>query len=157
MHITKLVCLLLLAGCASHPLGPEWLPLEEIRQLPGTPAGVAFTVGPVIRVGNLGRWLKKHPQGPARDAVLHHEREHSRRQIAYGTVSWVARYKTDEAFAWQEEQLGWYQQLQHWKARNVRPDLEQVAHNLVGYPDFEVTYAEAYSWVSAVWSGAWHP
>lgn len=151
-----LVLVLLTAGCGSIELGPEWLPLTHVKELPGTPRGVAVTKGDTVRVGDLVEWLSDH-QEPVLSAVLLHEQEHAKRQFAAGVSMWLKNYFSDPVFAWREEQRGWYLYLTHLRDRNVKVDLSAVAKNLSGSPFLGVNHSEVLAWAESVWRGAWHP
>ena len=137
-------------------LGPEWRPLTHIRELPGTPRGVAMTLGPSVMVGDLDEWLADH-KGNLRTAVLLHEQEHSKAQLELGRALWLKRYFSSPLFAWDEEQRGWYLYLTFLRDHNVRVDLPQVAKSISSYSQLEVTEEGALAWCRSVWAGAWHP
>lgn len=53
-----------------------------------------------------------HPQPSLeRYAVLEHEREHARRQVALGGLVWGICYRISSAFRWDEERAGFSHQL----------------------------------------------
>lgn len=154
---------LLLAGCSSQELGPEWLPLETLQESQsmtvGLSSGGARTVGTVVYVKDLDEWLARHPE-PLFSAVLRHEQVHAIRQLDEGVSAWVSRYLTDTDFMWGEEQLGWHQQLIHLQQSGYGVIPEGVALILHDYKSLSgtmVTYQEALEWVRQVLAGQWSP
>jgi len=160
---------LILSGClssAKHELGPEWRPLEEIRERPslardlGSPTAIT-TVGKRCYVRDLDEWLGRKPPG-SRDylAVLRHEQEHSRRQIAYGTWSWIARYGVDTKFALLEEQIGYYYEMTETRRLGGLVVAEDYASRLAKYKNLSgslITFDEALVWARDVLAGRWTP
>lgn len=167
LGVLALLCLLVaLAGCSSAEieLGPEWRPLERVRESSLHAAGLgdagARTVGETVYVSSLEVWEKRLPAGPVRDAVLAHERVHAERQLTYGLWPWITRYAFSRDFAWEEEKHGWYAQIQHLRSRGVRVDPAAVARTLADYEgpwgDL-VDEGEARAWVDQALAGKWVP
>lgn len=153
-----------LAGCGSTlSLGPEWAPLEEVRERPSLPLvgdGTASTVGRVVYVRDLGDWAERYPEGSAeRTALLRHERVHAVRQLDRGLASWVMNYLTDADRMWREERYGWAEEIEHLRAMGAwrHGDLERVTRSLAAYRTVlgarMVGEAEAREWVLEVLSG----
>lgn len=160
----RLLLLVFLAvGCTSQNLGGEWRPLERItasKILSPSKTG-ARTIGSTVYVYDLKTWLAQHPE-PLLTAVLKHEQVHAHRQLNYpdGETRWIQRYLTDPAFAWEEEQVGWYEQITYARAHGVVFIPEGLAKALSDYRTLAgpmVSYDEALAWVRAVISGHWHP
>ncbi len=147
-----------------HRVDPRYAPVEAIVErptLPGLSSTVATTIGTKVYVADLDGWLKRHPPGSATyDAVLLHEQVHARRQLAAGVDPWVQRYLHDRAFMWDEEQRGWYVQLQHLRQQGLGIDVQAVARNLSKYRNLTgpmVSYDDALAWTEAVLAGRWTP
>lgn len=159
-RLATLFALLPLAGCSAPrlTLEPRWAPLTEIIERPA-PAGVALstraiaTVGHQVLVHDLADFVRRHPPGSARlEALLLHEQEHASRQEAAGLGLWLARYVSDRAFMWAEEQRGWALELQALRAAGLRRDPREVAAVLTGYRNLEgpmCSYAEALAFAEA--------
>ena len=156
---------LLLAGCSSDVLRlePEWAPLVEVVERPSLVLTdeTTTTLGTRIYVPYLDAWERRYPEGSVeRAALLLHEQEHARRQLATGLGRWLGRYLNDREFMWAEEQRGYALQLRH-LVRHGRPVNAQVlAATLHDYRNLAgrmVGYAEALAFVQAVLSGTWVP
>lgn len=150
-----LIGVMLLAGCASGTLSPEWAPLERIRERPGDDR-VVTTIGSTLYVSDLKRFNANRPVGsPERRALLLHEREHARRQLAYGLFSWLVRYLKDKNFRWEEEKAGYRLEIKHLQRhRRWRPgDTERVAKGMEKHYVGMVTRAEARAWIESVLRG----
>lgn len=147
-----------------HRVDPRFAPIEAIVErvpLPGLSRTTATTVGTKVYVADLKGWLRRHPPGSALyDAVLLHEQVHARRQLAAGVDPWIERYLRDRAFMWDEEQRGWYVQLQHLRQQGLAIDAQAVARNLSKYRNLAgamVSYDDALTWTQAVLAGTWTP
>lgn len=138
-------------------LGPEWAPLERVQQDPTrlVGAGVVTTIGPDVFVADLAAFAGSYPEGSIeRDALLTHEREHARRQIAAGP-SWFVSYVRTSAFRWEEEQVGWKLELTKLVRAGRQIDPSIVAGFLAqGYMGM-VDEPTALAWVRSVVAGAW--
>lgn len=156
--------LLLLSGCGSTlDLGPEWSPLEEVRERPSLPLvgdGTTSTVGRTVYVRDLGDWAERYPEGSAeRTALLRHEQVHARRQLKRGVASWVASYLTSADRMWREEREGWRAEIEHLRAMGAwrHGRLERVARSLAGYRTLlgqrMVSEGAARAWVLEVLRG----
>lgn len=154
-----------LAGCSGEVvrLDPEWAPLVEVVQRPSLVLSdeASTTLGTRIYVADIDAWERRYPEGSAqRAAVLLHEQEHARRQLAAGLGRWLGRYLNDTDFMWAEEQRGWALELRH-LVRNGRPVIpEAVASTLHDYQNLDgrmVGFAEALAFVRAVLAGTWTP
>jgi len=170
-----LLILLLLAGCKTYDLGPEWKPLTTVIQRPSLPFAsdsATTTMGSHVYVVNLEGWLLTYPPGSVEFvALMRHEREHARRQYRYlglpgelALSAWIARYLTDREFMWAEEQAGFYQALKWLQAAGLWPPQRtaHVAHDMsslyktaAGTP--MVSEAEARAWIEAALDGSWAP
>jgi hypothetical protein len=102
----------------------------------------------------LSEFHASYPPGSVEEAALfRHERVHAQRQFAQGDV-WFARYAADASFRWQEEQLGYREEIV-WLATNGRQvDPEATAAVLSG-PVYDlagrmVSFEDAYAWVQGV-------
>lgn len=161
----SLVVLVFLAGCSTgvEHLDPRWAPLVEVVERPelGFADGASTTLGRRIYVVDLDDWRDRYPEGSVeREALLLHEQEHARRQLAAGLGRWLGRYLNDREFMWAEEQRGWALALRHLSrhGRPVYPD--DVALSLHGYRNLAgrmVGYADALVFVRAVLAGTWSP
>ncbi|MGD9727799.1 MAG: hypothetical protein AB7L09_00100 [Nitrospira sp.] len=157
-----MILVLLLTGCgATHKLDGQYQPLEQIRESVLRPGEAITTVGTTSYVSDLDEWLTKHPPGgPMYHAILMHEREHSIRQKAYGTKSWVGRYLIDKDFMWAEEARGWYIQLKEYQRAGLQVNVPGVAKALSDYRNFAgsmISYQNALTWVQDVLAGRWTP
>lgn len=151
-------------GAPVHVLPATYLPLKRIvgrRVFPFQSQTSITTIGEACYTPNLAAWLKKHPPGgPLFAAVMKHEQLHARRQLATGVDPWIDRYLNDGQFMWEEEQLGWYEQIQFLKGRGFRLDAKAIARNLKTYKNFRgrmVGYDEALKWANDVVGGRWRP
>ena len=165
MTRVTLAVVLALAGCSRDVLRlePEWAPLVEVVERPGLvfTDETTTTLGTRLYVADLGDWERRHPAGSVeRAALLLHEQEHARRQLATGLGRWLGRYLNDREFMWGEEQRAYALQLRH-LARYGRPvNPQAIAATLHEYRNLEgrmVGFAEALAFVQAVLSGTWTP
>lgn len=151
--------LALLAGCSSVDLPEEFLPLTTLAE--GNPLGstAATTIGETVYVQDLDDWRGRLGELRVR-ALLQHERIHAIRQAEAGVGLWLARYLSSRSFAWREERLGWFVQIQALRAGGETVNPEGIAKILSDYkhPLGElVSYEEALGWVQDVLRGAWRP
>ena len=139
---------LLLAGCATPGLPA---PLLRVAEVPGLGADRLVTVGTTLLAEDWGRWQAAHPE-PWLTAVLLHEAEHARRQIAAGLGTWLLRYALEPGFAWAEERLGWEVELRYLAQHGVRVPPEQVVAWLMAYGPWPygriASEAEVWAWAS---------
>ena len=163
------------AGCTtidnkdgSVLLLPEtYRPLEQIKErgllmgLVITGDNTTTTIGNTAYVEDLEKWLEQRPVGGLLfRAVMRHEQEHSKRQFDYGVKAWLARYVTDKAFAWKEEQIGWYYSLTILKQGGALINVDGVARALAGYTITTGSIVDedtARQWVLDVLAGRWTP
>lgn len=169
----------LLAGCQlvqspknddgiliSHDLDEKWLPLEDVRERPrlvrdfGSDTATT-TVGRHAYVRDLQEWLTRVVPGSAKyQALLRHEQEHSRRQLAYGLYLWIARYSYDKRFALLEEQIGWYYEITENRRLGNSVNVDVVAAILSRYENLAgrlISFEEARLWILDVLAGRWTP
>lgn len=151
---------LALCGCSSLDLDESYLPLKRVVESPAAEEGSAFTIGPNVYVRDVETFKAKRP-GQRWVAFLLHEQTHSRRQQG-DLASWLARYGSDPAFAWREEQLGWGAELLHLRRSGYQIDPEAVAKALAGYRTTLtrkplVSFLDALGWVREVLAGRWKP
>ena len=152
-------------GCTGAELELEarWRPLERIAESSAWPEGIATTIGTTVWTRDLEVLLQSYPEGPERDGLLLHEREHAARQKASGSIlSWVAEYATSPEFMWAEESRGWFLQLRLLQAHGRRVSAERTAAALSKYETIQggrpmIGYADALKWVREVLSGRWKP
>ena len=165
MTRAALLLLLSLVGCSRDVLRlePEWAPLVEVVERPGLVLTdeTTTTLGTRLYVADLDAWERRHPAGSVeRAALLLHEQEHARRQLATGLGRWLGRYLNDREFMWAEEQRSYALQLRH-LVRNGRPvNATAVAATLHDYRNLEgrmVGFQDALRFVQAVLSGTWAP
>jgi hypothetical protein len=147
--------ILSVTGCtvSEHQLGSEWEPLTKVveRDLPFVSDTASTTVGTVVYTADLTRWLEIYPPGSVTyQALLKHEQVHAKRQIAYGTSSWIAKYLTDKSFAWEEEKLGYEAQILHLRRNGIYRPAEYWATILSEKYNGMVTYQEALTWAQNV-------
>lgn len=159
-YLVVLVGTLQLSACGSIDLDDSWLPLERVVESPAAGEGVAFTVGPNVYVRDIDDMKARKP-GQRWNALLMHEQVHSRRQ-AKDLVGWLARYGSDPAFAWAEEQRGWAAELIHLQRSGFKINPEGVASALAKYRTTLtrqpiVGFLEALGWVRDVLAGRWKP
>lgn len=160
-----LLGLLGLAGCSSDVLrlDPRWAPLEEVVERPSLlfGRGTSTTIGPRLYVADLCSWERRYPEGSVeREALLLHEQEHARRQLALGLGRWLGRYLNDRAFMWGEEQRGWALELRHLQSRGRTILPIVVARELSGYRNLQgrmVNTGDALVFVLDVLAGRWTP
>lgn len=165
-HLILAALLLLPVGCSSYDtfdLDPKWEPLEQISERPDMLGSdtQATTIGHTVYVEDLDKWLLERPVGSPRfDAILLHEQVHSVRQLDAGVTVWLAQYLTDTDFMWEEERIGWYEQLRELQRRGARVDVGGVARTLHNYRNLRgrmVSYQDALQWVNDVIAGRWTP
>jgi hypothetical protein len=154
----------LVVGCQRpYPLDERWRPLVEVVERPDLLVSntLTTTLGTRLYVADLRAWLRRYPPGSVeQDALLLHEREHARRQLALGLGPWLARYLNDRGFMWREEQVGWALQLAHLRDRGGPLVPEALAATLAAYHNLAgpmVGYSEALAFVLAVLRGTWSP
>ena len=164
------LAVLLLAGCSSatHELGPEWRPLETIRERPallrnaGSPTAIT-TVGKHAYVRDLDEWLGRVPPGSAKyKGIVRHEQEHSIRQLDRGVFLWITQYSYDADFALEEEQIGFFWEMTTRRANGEFVSAENYARVLNGYKTIVggrrlISYADALTWARDVLAGRWTP
>lgn len=159
-----LLALLGLVGCQSpYPLDERWRPLVEVVERPDLlgAGSRTTTLGARLYVADLNAWLRRYPPGSVeQEALLLHEREHARRQLAQGLGPWLAGYLNDPDFMWREEQLGWALEIEHLRDRGGRVVPAAMAAALAGYRNLTgsmVGFSEALAFVRAVLRGTWSP
>ena len=152
-------------GCGSKEFTvPEmYAPLVSIVERPNyvLPETAITTIGTTAYVVSLGDWLADHPEGSiAFNATLLHEQEHSKRQLSYGTLAWLAQYVVDTGFMWAEEQRGWYLELKALANSGQHLNVDAIAQILHDYKNLSgrmVSFPEAQIWVRDVLAGTWKP
>lgn len=172
MYLIRLALVLglvvLPAGCVTYgetrDIEPEYRPLKTLSERPDMILSdtAATTVGEIVYVADLDKWLNDHPVGtPRYHATMVHEQEHSKRQHAQGTLKWVSRYLVDKDFMWAEEQRGWYLQLKALKAAGFTINVDGTANSLHNYKTLTgssmVGREEAKQWILSVLNGQWTP
>jgi len=165
MTVRAMMLLLLLtaSGCTGkwQKIEEDYRPLKYVVEQEVWDSEFVVTVGDSLYVTDLKEWNNNHPQGSVvYRASLLHEQVHSSRQKAKGVTRWIAKYETDAAFAWAEEQLGWYKELRALAEGGIQVNAEAAAKLLASYRTLSgaiVTYADALVWVQAVLGGNWHP
>ena len=173
--LTFLMCLIGSPGCKSTDgkdmLEPVWesleipeefRPLERVRARGNLASKTTLTtVGRTVYVYSLDRFRERFPfMGPRYRAVMRHEQEHARRQLDRGVVVWTAKYLVDRDFMWEEEQIGWYYEIQERRRLGVGVSPEQIGETLSNYSNISgrmVSAAEATAWVREVLVGRWTP
>ena len=142
----------------------EFSPLAAITERPDyvLPESAITTIGTTAYVVNLSAWLRQYRPGSFEfHAVMLHEQAHSKRQLAYGTLGWIAHYVVDTDFMWTEEQIGWYYELIMLRNSGVTINADGVATILSHYKNATnsrmVGFVEAKQWVQSVLSGQWKP
>jgi len=155
--------LLLCAGCNTFDLDEKWRPLEQMVERPhvGGMDEITTTVGTRIYREDIFGFLAENPPGsPSFDALLYHEQVHSKRQLRMGLTKWLAKYGSDTAFMWSEEQLGYYAGIMETLRRGGYVHPEHRAASLASYVSpvgKMVSYEDALRWINDVLSGAWKP
>lgn len=167
MRHLLLVLAVLLVGCngPSYKLEDRWAPLVKVQQTTDKLIAdqTTTTIGDTCYCNDLKQWLQDYPPGSVEyEAILRHERVHAVRQGSFAgqAEAWLARYAIDTKFRWEEEKLGWKEEITHLvqSGRNVIP--EQVAlwlnQNYSGPVGGRmVSYEEALAWVKATINEAW--
>lgn len=177
--LLSLVSLVVLSGCylvspptddngnvVAHVLEEKWRPLEDVRERP--PAVQNFgsdtsttTVGRHCYVKNLQEWLTRYVPGSAKyQALLRHEQEHSKRQLAYGLYLWLARYSYDREFALEEEKIGYYWEITERRRLGYPVNIDGVALALSKYKNLSgslISFTDARQWILDVLAGNWKP
>lgn len=171
MTLTRIALLAALVlpslGCSSSKdfsVPREFEPLETITERPNyvLPETAITTIGTSAYVVNLDEWLGRYPPGSVEFvAVMRHEQTHSQRQLAAGTLGWVAHYVVDTDFMWTEERIGWYYELITLRDNGRTINVDAVATILSHYKNATnsrmVGFVEAKQWVQSVLSGQWKP
>lgn len=157
MYMQKLFLLLVLflSACSAdiYKLGPEWKPLKQIveRDLPFVADNATTTIGTNVYTVNLEKWLTRHPPGSAAfKALLSHEQVHAARQEKHGLASWLFAYLTDKDFKWEEEKLGWEQEIRISRRNGIEKRDEIYAAILANDYQGMVSYNEALEWVRSI-------
>lgn len=153
---TLILSCFLLSSCSNtHELAPEWRPLEEIVEgdLPFISDTATTTLGTRVFTVDLDDWLQKRPvNSDEYRALLMHERVHAQRQLDAGLTGWLFNYINDEDFRWEEEKLGWEQEIRYLRSRGKAKPAEYYAVILSSKYDGMVSYEEALRWVREVLS-----
>ena len=151
-----LLLLLLMGGCSSttYKLGTEWAPLEQIVEgdLPFVSDTAVTTIGKNLYTVDLDELLKETPPGSVEfHALMLHEQEHSKRQIATGVTPWIFNYLINDEFKWEEEKAGWGLQIKYLKSVGRAKSPEHYARVLSssGYGNM-VSYEEALAWAKSL-------
>lgn len=173
---------IVICGCSSttptavktHDLGPEWSPIRQIRVrgISSGPTGAVLglaiasdstvtTIAPYVYVKDVATFLRRNPPGsPQFRALLSHEREHAKRQLARGLYSWLWNYLYDKEFALDEEKHGWYHELMFYRKAGLPIARDVVAATLANYVNLTgriTTFDDARRWVDDVLAGKWTP
>jgi hypothetical protein len=169
MNAKLLVILILLAlpatGCGKAVnLGPEFEPLERIRESKVVTAGLGDsgirTIGETAYVADLGKFRDRNPE-PLFTATLLHERVHTIRQKKAGIGKWLVKYGSDPDFMLAEEKEGWHVFITHLRSKGQPINVDQAAKVLSGYKTAlgkrMVSFADAKAWVQSVLNGTWTP
>lgn len=166
--------ILVLAGCSTYDLEPEWRPittLVERAELPFASSSATTTVGSHVYTTDLNQWLLYHQPGSSEyRAILLHEQEHARRQFSYmglpgelAKAAWIARYLVDAGFRWSEEQRGYYlsittlQRAGRWSKARTASTATAMSKGYKSFRERMVGYSEAEAWIESVLSGQWKP
>ena len=150
-----LVILLLLAGCSTIDLPPEYHPLKTVREGLTPSSTTVWTFGDTVTVSNLDKY--KDLSNPIVKSVLAHERDHAFRQKEMGKWSWSRKYFTNKSFRKQEELRGWYFQLKALQAQGQTVHPPTVAKILSRNYMNMMGYQEAEQWVVDVLNNKWRP
>jgi len=147
--------LLMITGCSgkSIKLEDKWKPLVKLVEsdLPFVSDTATTTIGDTIYTADLDKWLSIYPINSARfDALLAHEQVHSQRQFKYGVSAWITRYLIDKEFAWQEEKMGWEQEIRISRMHGIAKSDEMYAAILSTKYRGMVSYQEALSWIRSI-------
>lgn len=149
--------LMVASACSCGPLHRydlpvKWRPLLVVEEDSSMIAGVLKTRYEVVSVRSVQDFLDRNPDGPSRDSVLAHERIHAVREIALGD-SYFTRYANSEDFRWQEESLGWEEQIRVLVQAGWYVDTDWVADVLSGpiysMPRAMVSHDYAKTWADA--------
>lgn len=163
--LSRVSCLLLsailLSGCTGreYVLDPKWRPLEAV--LEGTDKllnpNMTMTIGAYCYVADLKTWLDDHPPDSVlQEAILRHEQVHSKRQLdnPLGVGFWLAHYITVPSFRWQEEKLGYKEQIKCLISHGLYVNVDGLArvlnedYKVAGIP--MVSFNEAKTWIQYV-------
>jgi len=142
----------LLAGCSAHEtLEAHWFPLAEIVEAKetGLTGGRVMTLYSTLVTGDLAAVDSWYPAGSVeREALLRHEQAHSVRE--FQDPLWLVKYTASPAFRWQEEQVGYREEIL-WLRNHQRPvDAYQMAWSLANLYDGMVSLDDALAWVMSV-------
>lgn len=144
-------------GCKTVDLPARYRPLRQISE--GNPFGrdVVTTLSPTVWVNDISKF--DDLDDPRIHALMMHELVHAKRQGKHWWQSWAwaMRYLVSPEFAWREEQLGWYVELQELRRMGMNINADWVANTLSSYTPRIVSFAEARAWVDDVLAGRWHP
>jgi hypothetical protein len=158
-----LALLALLAGCSSHPIPEQFLPLESLNQKPLGLGHSVTTIYNTVWVNDVEEYLKRKPEwSPLYVGDMLHERIHSIRMgNIFGTISFLWNYVFDKDFMREEECIPWYFELIYLRSKGIIKPPPYTANFLMGYenldgPMFE-TKEEALQWVMDAYSGKWKP
>jgi hypothetical protein len=120
MRLFIVLVSLVMVGCngPSYKLEDRWLPLERIQQTTDKliADNTTTTIGDTCFCNDLKQWLLDYPPGSVEfEAILLHERVHSTRQGSFAgkAEAWLADYVLNTKFRWEEEQLGWKEEITH--------------------------------------------
>lgn len=156
--LITLTLLFSLMGCTTGrelKLDAKWEPLRSVEE--GTDKlfaeGVSTTIGHFCYVPDLQQWVKDFPENSVRrEALLRHEQIHSIRELKMGLPLWLAKYVTEKTFRWQEEQIGYEQEITYLFQHGIPINRYQYAiifsHDYQSLGGQMVTYEEALKWVT---------
>jgi hypothetical protein len=155
--LVLLVFLLCFTGCLTgrtFELDPKWKPLVSVEEATDKimPPQTTTTIGEHCYVSDLAQWLKDYPPGSIQqEALLRHEQLHAIRQLSYplGIETWLLKYISEPSFRWEEEKLGYEQEIT-WLVQHgvyVYPPLwaSYMSNNYSSMVSFE----DAQAWVEA--------
>lgn len=153
---------LLASGCTTHPIPPHFEPLEELVERPFGGNSFVTTFHNDVWVNDIEDFLKRKPEGSlSYNATLIHERIHSIRMGNPFSSLWFGLvYLFDRDFMLEEEQIGWYFQLQYMKQKGILKPVEHTAAVLAKYDNLigkMISYEDALKWVKDVLAGRWKP
>lgn len=157
VKLVVLAAALVIAGCNSREiqLDPKFLPLTSVREVsdntPILKAGFVATVYSTSYTKSLRELVDAYPVGSVGwDALFFHERMHAIRE--YADPLFLVKYATDPAFRWQEEKLGYREEIRYLRDNGGFGWNDVIVYSKAlstGYAGM-VTWEEAEDWIHEV-------
>jgi hypothetical protein len=148
---TLLLALVLVVGCNTRTieLDPMFLPLKKVVRADFVAPGMVSTITPFVFTRSVDDLIEAYAPGSVEwDALFFHERVHALRE--QNNRAYLSQYAVDLGFRWQEEQLGYAEEIQYRLAHGA--SVNPGAYALVLSSDYGgmVSYDSALAWIQGL-------